>query len=78
MSARPRQHLRQSRRPSAEVLDVFDYRRQAEPKVGRPEHDLSDWRVTDDWSRPIPVTEAEIDVFEARFGDILDELFGPV
>ncbi|PZP06378.1 MAG: hypothetical protein DI607_14440 [Sphingomonas hengshuiensis] len=30
--------------------------------------------VTDDWPEYIPVTEAEIAVFEAWFGDILDEL----
>jgi hypothetical protein len=25
----------------------------------------------------VPVTKAELDVFEAWFGDIFDELFGP-
>jgi hypothetical protein len=30
--------------------------------------------VTDDWPEYIPVTEAEITVFEAWFGDILEEL----
>jgi hypothetical protein len=30
--------------------------------------------VTDDWPEYIPVTEAEIAVFEAWFGDILEEL----
>ena len=47
------------------------------PRIGRPpKHDLSAWTVTDDWSERIPVTDAEVDVFEAWFGDILDELFG--
>jgi hypothetical protein len=32
--------------------------------------------VTDDWPEDVPVAEAEIDVFEAWFGDLLDELFG--
>ena len=33
--------------------------------MGRPpKHDLSIWTVTDDWPRPVPVTEAEIEVFE--------------
>jgi hypothetical protein len=33
------------------------------------------WTVTDDWPEEVPVTEAEIDVFEAWFGDLFDELF---
>ena len=45
------------------------------PRIGRPvKHDLSGWTVTDDWPEHIPVTEA---VFEAWFGDLLDEFFGP-
>ena len=47
------------------------------PFPGRPlKHDLSTWTVTDDWPDPVPVTEAEIDVFEQWFGDLFDELFG--
>ncbi|HZS85505.1 MAG TPA: hypothetical protein VFA50_21730 [Stellaceae bacterium] len=40
-------------------------------------HDLSAWTVTDDWSDPVPITDAELDVFEAWFGDLFGELFGP-
>lgn len=48
------------------------------PFPGRPpKHDLSTWVVTDDWPDPIPVTEAEIEVFERWFGDLFDEMFGP-
>lgn len=48
------------------------------PSPGRPpKDDLSTWTVTDDWPRPLPVTAAEIDVFEAWFGDVFDDLFGP-
>ena len=48
------------------------------PRIGRPaKHDLSAWTVTDDWSDPVPVIDAELDVFEAWFGDLFDELFGP-
>ena len=48
------------------------------PFPGRPpKHDLSTWTVTDDWSHPVPVTEAEIEVFEQWFGDLFDDLFGP-
>jgi hypothetical protein len=34
--------------------------------------------VTDDWPEKVPVTEAEIILFERWFGDILDEMFGRV
>jgi hypothetical protein len=48
------------------------------PFPGRPpKHDLSTWTVTDDWPAHIPVTEAEVDVFEAWLGDLFAELFGP-
>ena len=33
--------------------------------------------ITDDWPDRIPVSEAELDLFEAHFGGLLDELFGP-
>ena len=48
------------------------------PRFGRPiRHDVETWRVIDDWPARAPVTDTEIDVFEARFGDVFDELFGP-
>jgi hypothetical protein len=48
------------------------------PRIGRPaKHDPSAWTVTDDWPDPVPITDAELDVFESRFGDLFDELFGP-
>ncbi len=48
------------------------------PRIGRPpRHDVEAWTVTDDWPDPVPITEAELDVFEAWFGDFFDELFGP-
>ena len=48
------------------------------PRIGRPvKHDLSAWTVKDDWPDPVPITDAELDVFEAWFGDLFDELFGP-
>jgi hypothetical protein len=47
------------------------------PRIGRPpKHDLLAWTVTDDWPERVPVTRAEVDVFEAWFGDLFDELFG--
>jgi hypothetical protein len=36
------------------------------------------WRVIDDWPQRVPVTQTEIDVVEAWFGDVFDELFGPL
>ncbi|MEH3117155.1 MAG: hypothetical protein PGN25_05985 [Methylorubrum populi] len=46
--------------------------------MGRPpKYDMTTWTVTDDWPDPVPVTTAEIDVFERWFGDLFDELFGP-
>ena len=48
------------------------------PRLGRPvQHDVETSRVVDDWPARVPVTDAEIDVFEAWFGDLFDELFGP-
>lgn len=49
-----------------------------QPHVGRPpKDDLSTWIVNDDWPERVPVTSIEVDVFEAWFGDVFDELFGP-
>lgn len=59
-------------------IDLYDYCQtpEAQPR-GRPlKDDLSDWRVIDDWPEDVPVTPEEVDVFEAWFGDVLEELFG--
>lgn len=67
---------RRDRPPTAseQLEELLGYRVQ----MGRPpKHDLSTWSVTDDWPDPVPVTEAEITVFEQWFGDLFDELFGP-
>lgn len=46
------------------------------PFPGRPpKYDLSTWRVIDDWPDPVPVTLAEVEMFERWFGDLIDELF---
>jgi hypothetical protein len=48
------------------------------PRIGRPpEHVLQSWTVTDDWPDPVPLTDAEVDIVEAWFGDLFDEMFGP-
>jgi hypothetical protein len=49
-------------------------RRARRPSRPAPE-EPSTWTVTDDWPEDVPVTEAEIEVFEAWFGDLFDELF---
>ena len=68
---------RHAKRPptaSEQLEELLGYRVQ----MGRPpKYDLSTWTVTDDWPDPVPVTEAEIAVFEQWFGDLFDELFGP-
>jgi hypothetical protein len=56
--------------------DLYDYARPPTRRPGRPApKDPTTWTVTDDWPADVPVTEAEIDVFEAWFGDLFDELF---
>ena len=59
--------------------DLYAYAEQRAPsRIGRPvKRDLGDWVIGDDWPNPFPVTEAELDLFEAWFGDIFDEIFGP-
>jgi len=56
--------------------DLHDYARSHAPRPGRsaPEDPIT-WTVTDDWPDDVPVTEAEIEVFEAWFGNLFDELF---
>ena len=69
---------RQSRNPAPTVSEQLEaLLGYPWPIHGRPpKHDLSTWTVTDDWPEQIPVPEAEVDVFEAWFGDLFDELFG--
>ena len=55
---------------------MYDYARPRTRRLGRPTpEEPSTWTVTDDWPEDVPVTEAEIEVFEAWFGDLFDELF---
>ena len=75
-------HRRPHRRRAECPDDLFDYSTlpvgSLRPCAGKsPKDDLSTWTVTDDWPERVPVTSAEVDVFEAWFGDVFDELFGP-
>ena len=55
--------------------DLYDYLQPAVRRRGRPaKKDRSKWTVTDDWPEEVPITEAEIEVFEAWFGELFDEL----
>ena len=76
---RPRQSI-----PEPLPDDLFDYADDPAPdgraRAGNtpllgPDGQIM--RVTDDWPEDVPVTEAEIDVFERWFGDVFDELLDP-
>jgi len=56
--------------------DLRDYMAQLLKNSGRPpKHDLSTWIVHDDWPRPMPVTQAEVELFERWFDDIFAAFF---
>lgn len=56
--------------------DLYDYALPPARRAGRPAAEqATTWTVTDDWPDEVPITEAEIEVFEAWFGDLFDELF---
>ncbi len=62
--------------PDALADDLYDYARPSARRRGEPaREDPTTWTVKDDWPEDVPVTEAEIEVFEAWFGDLFDELF---
>jgi hypothetical protein len=81
--ARPRKsRLKDITAPSDVLVDLYDYARPSasrpgrKPSPGRPTaDDPSTWTVTDDWPEDVLVTGAEIEVFEAWFGDLFDKLF---
>jgi hypothetical protein len=56
--------------------DLYDYLQPAARRRGRrAKKDRPEWTVTDDWPAEVPITEAEIEMFEVWFGDLFDELF---
>jgi hypothetical protein len=58
------------------MCDLYDYAMAPARACRRQtKRDPMTWTVTDNWPKDVPVTEAEIDVFEAWFGDLFDELF---
>jgi hypothetical protein len=63
----------------APLDDLYDYARvPARPGRRQPKRASVTWTVTDNWPNDVPVTDAEVDVFEAWFGSLFDELFGKV
>jgi hypothetical protein len=74
----PPQESRRRRVPADTSLDdLYDYATApARPTRPRVKCDRTTWIVTDDWPQKVPVTDAEIAVFEAWFGKLFDELFG--
>src|SRR5258708_20329852 len=57
--------------------DLYDYvAATARPGRRRAKRASETLTVTDDWPEDLPVTEAEIAVFEAWFVELFDDLFG--
>ena len=79
IAAMARTHKLKHRRAAMRSVapdDLYDYARPPARRPGRPvKDDPAGWIVTDDWPEDVPVTEAELKVFEAWFGDLFDELF---
>jgi hypothetical protein len=64
-------------RRHAPIDDLYDYAAAtARRRAGRlAKGNQGEWIVTDDWPEDVPVIDAEVDVFEAWFGDLFDQLF---
>jgi hypothetical protein len=76
MAHHQKSRLRRTRSLGSLPDDLYDYLRPPVQRKGRPARkDRSEWIVTDDWPDEVPITEAEIEVLEAWFGDLFDELF---
>ncbi|MCJ8507936.1 hypothetical protein MUU53_08405 [Rhizobium lemnae] len=72
-----------SRKPAQMILpaDLYDYlierpsHRRETRHAGESIDGIDHVTVVDDWPDSIPVTEAEVDIFERYFSDVLDRLF---
>jgi hypothetical protein len=74
--AHPQKSRRRTLSRSATLDDLYGYACPRAPGPGRPaSKDATVWTVKDDWPEDVPITKAEIEVFEAWFGDLFDELF---
>ena len=75
--APPHKSRRQRAAADAPLDDLYDYvAAPARPGRRRANRASVTLTVTDNWPEDVPVTEAEIAVFEAWFGELFDELFG--
>ena len=74
--ARSQKSSRQHAPTDAGLDGLYDYAR-ASSRHGRrrEKRDQLTWKVTDDWPNDVPVAQSEIDVFEAWFGDLFENLF---
>ena len=76
---RPRQPV-----PRTLPDDLYDYDCDPVPRISSPRvspphvFDIEKLPVIDDWPEKVPITEAEIQVFERWFADVFDEMFGPL
>ncbi|MDX8043878.1 hypothetical protein SK236_14680 [Pseudomonas aeruginosa] len=74
------------RQPAPKTLpdDLYDYDDDPAPRISPPRgsppdaFDVEKLPVIDDWPENVPITEAEIQVFERWFSDVFDEMFGPL
>lgn len=74
------------RRPAPSTLpdDLYDYDDDPAPRISPARvstphvFDVEKLPVIDDWTDEVPITEAEIQVFERWFADVFDEMFGSV
>ncbi|WP_257541829.1 MULTISPECIES: hypothetical protein [unclassified Sphingobium] len=71
------------RQPAPGTLpnDLYDYNDDPAPRISpsrsSPYHIFVEkLPVIDDWPDEVPITEAEIQVFERWFADVFDEMFG--
>ena len=74
------------RQPAPGTLpdDLYDYEDDPAPRISPPRgsppdaFDVEKLPDIDDWPEKVPITEAEIQVFERWFADVFDEMFGPL
>lgn len=65
------------RRHDVPIDDLYDYAfPPARRRAGRRgKADPGEWMMTDDWPEDVPITDPEVAVFEAWFGELLDDPF---
>jgi len=79
-------HRGRPRRQAPQTLpeDLYDYDDDPAPRISSPRasspdaFDVEKLPVIDDWPEKVPITEAEVQVFERWFADVFDEMFGPL